>query len=133
MILSRAGITAYSPALGRNLTNDEWSADELESFGVPKPDVEAVKIENGFFGTLSEAESIPKLVSDRGYTVLILVSSPYHTMRVWESFSKYSRDKDLRLFIYTSNDHPGLYALVKEYFKLEFYRLFLTGNFSTVT
>src|SRR5205807_127776 len=86
LILSRTGITAYSPMIDRNLTNDEWTVEKLVSLGVPKEDIELVKIENGFFGTFTEAEGISNLVLNRGYKSLILVSSRYHTRRVWESF-----------------------------------------------
>jgi len=133
IILSRPGKTEYSTALERNLTSDEWSMEKLASFGVPKTDIELVKVKEGFFGTLSEAEAIPNLVSNRGYTTLILVSSQYHTMRAWESFSKFSKDKNLRLYIYTSKDHSGGYTTLEEYLKLEFYRLFLINGLSTAT
>jgi uncharacterized SAM-binding protein YcdF (DUF218 family) len=121
LILSRSGITAYSPQLGRNLTNNEWAVKKLESFGVPEAAIEPVKVEDRFFGTFSEAEGISGLVLNRGYKTLVLVSSQYHTMRVWESFSKFVKNKNLNLFIYASNDHLRMHTLLQEYLKLEFY------------
>lgn len=124
-ILSRTGMTVYSPIVGRNLTNNEWATEKLVSLGVPKEDIELVKLEKRFFGTFSEAEGISNLVLNRGYKTLILVSSQSHTMRVWESFSKFVKNKKLNLFIYAANDHPSVYSLLQEYLKLKFYKLFL--------
>jgi len=125
LILSRQGITEYDLLLKRNLTNNEWAINKLIELGVKKEDIEAVQIEEGFFGTLSEAKSIPQIVKGRGYSNLILVSSSYHTMRVWVSFSKFAEDKELDLFIYRAEDHANLIGLLFEYFKLIFYERFL--------
>lgn len=125
LILSRSGMTEYSPRIGRNLTNDEWATEKLVSLGVPKEDIELVKIKNGFFGTFSEAEGISNIALNRGYKTLILVSSQYHTMRVWESFSEFAKNKKLDLFIYASIDHSSGYSLLEEYLKLKFYKAFL--------
>jgi hypothetical protein len=38
-ILDRPGITEYSPALNRNLTNNEWAVAKLEKLGVLKKDI----------------------------------------------------------------------------------------------
>jgi hypothetical protein len=124
-ILSRQGITEYDPLLKRNLTNNEWAIKRLEELGVEKDDIEAAQIEEGFFGTLSEAKSIPQIVNERGYSNLILVSSSYHTMRVWVSFSKFTEGKEAALFIYGAEDHARLSGLLFEYFKLIIYKEFL--------
>ena len=125
LILSRQGITEYDPLLKRNLTNNEWAINKLIELGVEKENIEAATIEEGVFGTLSEAKSIPQIVKGRGYSNLILVSSSYHTMRVWVSFSKFAEDKELDLFIYRAEDHANLIGLLFEYFKLIFYERFL--------
>ena len=125
IILSRQGITEYDPLLKRNLTNNEWAIKRLIELGVEKEDIEAVQIEEGFFGTLSEAKSIPQIVKERGYRNLILVSSSYHTMRVWVSFSKFAEDKQVNLFVYGAEDHANLIGLLFEYFKLIIYKEFL--------
>ncbi len=55
MTLSRTGITAYDPIRGRNVTNDEWSREELIRLGVKSSDIEFIGVSKGSFGTLAEA------------------------------------------------------------------------------
>ena len=83
LILSRPGITEFSPELGRNLTNNEWAIKELEKLNVRKEDVEPVSVQNNGFGTLSEARNLSDVVRKRGCNRLILVTSDYHTRRVF--------------------------------------------------
>ena len=125
LILSRPGITEYDPTLGRNLTNDEWAIKKLEDLGVEKKDIESVPLEKVFFGTLGEARGISQLVSDRGYNCLVVISSPYHTMRVWVSFSKFLKDKGIRYYVYQSDDCTNSMNLLLEYLKLIIYKDFL--------
>jgi len=115
----------YSPALGRNLTFNEWAIERLVGLGVKKENIEPVPIEKGFFGTYSEARSISNIVLNRGYKSLILVSSQIHTMRVWKSFSKFVKNRNINLYIYTSNDIPRTITIFQEYFKLQIYEIFL--------
>lgn len=124
LILSRQGITEYDHLLKRNLTNNEWAIKELIELGVDKEGIEAVQIEEGFFGTLSEAKGIPipQIVKERGYNNLILVSSSYHTMRVWISFSKFAENKKVNIYVYGAEDHTNLISLLFEYFKLIIYK-----------
>ena len=115
----------YSPSIGRNLTFNEWQIGELVGLGIEKKDIEPVLMENGFFGTFSEAKSIAKLVSNRGYRSLILVSSDYHTRRVWYCFSKLIVNNNVNLYVYPSNDVPSMSTLMQELVKSAFYRIFL--------
>ena len=125
LILSRPGITEYSAGLGRNLTNDEWAYGKLSELGISRLDIETVPVEKSFFGTLSEAAALSNLVKSRGYTTLILVTSDYHTKRVWKSFSKLMEHADVTLYIYTAADPATILNLTRELAKLLVYRIFL--------
>jgi uncharacterized SAM-binding protein YcdF (DUF218 family) len=118
LIVSRKGNTEFSPSLGRNLTNDEWAAGNLISFGIKKADIEMVSIPKGFWGTYREAKAISDITLKRGYRYLILVSSPYHTRRAWNSFSKFLIGRNVSLYVYGSDDRADLNELVIEYIKL---------------
>ena len=121
MILSRPGITEFSPTLGRNLTNDEWAIRELEILQVNKEDIEPVCVQRGVFGTLSEAQVLTETVQKRGYKMLILVSSAYHTRRVYNTFSVFATGRPLELSIYGTNDTTEFPSLALEYLKLLLY------------
>ncbi|HTN42831.1 MAG TPA: ElyC/SanA/YdcF family protein [Nitrospiria bacterium] len=118
LIMSRRGITEYNPMLGRNLTNDEWAVDRLMDLGVPKSDIELVSIPESFWGTFHEARAISELTLKRGHRYLLLVSSLYHTRRVWDSFSKMLQGRNVSLYVYPSEDPSKLKDLVIEYVKL---------------
>jgi len=122
LIRSRPGLTEFDPLLGRNLTNDEWSVKKLEELGVQKRNVELLSLNYRFFGTLAEAQGISREVTRRGYDVLILVSSPYHTARVRQCFSEYLKNKGINMYVYGSDDYPRLWDLILEYFKLILYK-----------
>jgi uncharacterized SAM-binding protein YcdF (DUF218 family) len=127
LILSRPGITEFSSSLGRNLTNNEWALWKLEEVGISKDHVEAVVVEQGFFGTLAEAKAISTLIRQRGYRSVILLSSAYHTRRVKSSFEKFSQEHSAKLYIVGSAEGVSLWELMKEFAKLQFYRFFLVG------
>jgi len=120
-VLSVPGITQYDLVRGRNLTNDEWAIDRLVDLGVRKAEIEPVSLERGFWGTFAEAKGISALVNMRGYMGLILVTSPYHTMRTWLTFSRFLRPYDMELYIYPSNDDTNVRGLLLEYVKLVIY------------
>jgi len=119
-ILSRPGITEYSPTMQRNLTNDEWAARELVRLGVPAGDVEAVPVPSGFFGTFSEGRRISRFARDRGYKRLVLVSSPHHTRRVYLTFSHFLGG-GMDFFVCGSSDPAGMVTLMAEYAKIAWY------------
>jgi len=114
--LSRPGITEYSRELSRNMTNDEWSIRELEKSGVSSQKTEAVAVPSHVFGTYSEAKRISRLAKARGYKRLLLISSLYHTRRVYQTFSRFLGG-EVEIFVYGSNDQAGLGALLVEYAK----------------
>ena len=127
MILSRPGKTEYSSLLGRNLTNDEWAICKLEDLGIPQESVELVSIAKGFFGTLTEAGSISRVIEKRGYKSLVLISSPYHTHRVRISFEKFLNDHDVTLYVHGSDEKDLQGELVKEFIKLKIYEYLLVS------
>ena len=121
LILSRPGITEFNPELGRNLTNDEWSIRELEKLNVRKEDIEPASVKKRIFGTLSEARDLSDIVRKKGCHRLILVTSNYHTRRVFTTFLNYAANNHFEIFIYGSNDTSGLAELFLEYFKFLIY------------
>lgn len=125
LVLSQRALMRFDPALGRNLTADEWAVQTLGRLGVGPDAVEAVAIAPGFWGTWSEAKGLSRLVNQRGYRRVVLVTSPYHSRRVWESFSRTVDDADARLFLYVSDEPAYLRHVVPEFFKLLVYRVLL--------
>ena len=79
LVLHRPGITEYSPALGRNLTNDEWAAEKLKEEGVAVENVEFIPVPPASFDTFAEARGISALARTRRIKRLVLVSSTHHT------------------------------------------------------
>ena len=124
-VLSRPGKTEYSKSLRRNLTNDEWSILKLKEYGVPEENVEPIEIDEGFFGTYSEAKGISSLVKNRGYKSLVLVSSPYHTRRLKISFNNFLKNQNTSLLIQGSEGKAFLKDLIIEFFKLKVYQYLL--------
>jgi uncharacterized SAM-binding protein YcdF (DUF218 family) len=121
LILSRPGITEFSPELGRNLTNNEWSIRELERLNVRKEDIEPVSVQKKAFGTLSEAKDLSDIVRKKRCNRLILITSDYHTRRVLHAFLKYGSDNSFELYIYGSEDEKNFRSLFSEYMKLFIY------------
>ena len=121
LILSRPGITEFSPELGRNLTNNEWAIRELERLNVRKEDIEPVSVQKKGFGTLSEAKGLSDIVRKKGCNRLILVTSDYHTRRVLHTFLRYGSDNSFELYLYGSESEKDLIGLLSEYMKLFMY------------
>jgi len=125
LVLSQQALMAFSPALGRNLTADEWVVESLGAIGIAADATEFVAFEEGFFGTWSEAKGLSRLVRERGYRRLILVTSAFHSRRVWESFSSTIEQPDTSLFLYLSDESAYLRHLLPEHVKLLLYRALL--------
>ena len=121
LILSRPGITEYSPDLGRNLTNDEWAIRELEKMNVRKEDIEPVFVSIGLFGTLNEAIDLFDIAGRKGCKRLVLVTSDYHTRRAYDTFSGFQPFEPLDLSVYGATSGVGLRGLITEYIKLVIY------------
>ena len=124
-IMSRTGITEYDPELKRNLTNDEWSLSKLTTYGIPSETIRIVEVNEGFFGTYSEAESITTLMEKEGHQSILLVSSPYHTKRLTECFRHSLTGQNIKIFTYASAESVSFRAMVLEFFKLKVYQYFL--------
>lgn len=122
MVLNDTGLTEYDPLLHRNLTGNEWNARELGRHNVRKEDIEFVSVPMGIFGTYSEARAISRIALSRGCRRLILVTSDYHTRRVWISFSKFLKDTPVELYVYGTYDN-AVCPMLLEYFKLAIYKI----------
>jgi uncharacterized SAM-binding protein YcdF (DUF218 family) len=127
LFLSRSGKTHYDQDLGRNLTNDEWATHCLTDLGLSPSDLEPIVVPPRVFGTLGEADTVVEVTRLRGYQTLILVTSTYHTQRVWRTFTSLAAGQDVSLYIYAANDQVGGLALIWECLKLVVYKIFLVS------
>ena len=123
-ILGRPGTTGYSATLGRNWTNDEWSVHTLDDLGVPSEQTEILEMEEGFFGTLSEAKQVSEFVASRSVKSIVLVAQKFHTRRVLSSFRKYM-PAGVKVYISSSEDTQRLSENCIEFFKWTVYETFL--------
>ncbi len=123
MILKEESVTEYDPVLRRNLTKTEWQVKKLVALGVRVEDIEAIETGEGMFGTLREADAVSAYARKNKLDSLLIVSSPYHTERVWQTFSSRMKGGKTELFIYPSEDTIYLKALLAEYVKLQVYKL----------
>ncbi len=126
LMLSRPGITEYSPPAGRNLTNDEWASAEMKKIGIPVEKINFIKMEDGYFGTHNEAKNISRIIIGESYTSVVLISSDYHTRRVRISFEQFLKHKPVKVYVYGSHTNVSASGLLVEYVKLKFYQTFLT-------
>jgi len=127
LVPHRSGITEYYPQFKRNLKNDEWSVMKLRDLGVPESKIKIVHINEGFFGTYSEAKSISALVRKRGYRSLLLITAAFHTKRTKLSFQNFL-DPGIRLAVVSTDEKVGLLELLSETLKLQVYRLLLLSS-----
>jgi uncharacterized SAM-binding protein YcdF (DUF218 family) len=125
LVLSQPGLMAFKPDLGRNPTFNEWVTGQFAALGVAADAIEFVAIEEGFFGTWSEADGLSRLVRARGLGRLILVTSPLHSRRAWESFSRTVEQPEANLFMYLSVEPTHRRHLLVEHAKLMLYRALL--------
>ncbi len=125
LVLHRPGITEYSPALGRNLTNNEWATVKLKEEGVAVENVEFIQVPPASFDTFAEARVISSLARSRRVKRLVLVSSTHHTKRAWLSFSHFNADNALEFYTYGSEERAGIFELIIENLKLRMYRNFV--------
>jgi len=119
------GITYFNHALGRNFTNKEWAQGQLALFNIASKDVEFIDVEEGLWGTLSESRTVSRQAYKQGYVHILVVTSVYHTKRVWLSFSTFSEDNNISFTVYAADDVPYLQYLLREYSKLLVYQYVL--------
>ncbi len=115
----------YDPALGRNLTKNEWITKQLIKGGVPRNSIRIMPFREGLFGTLSEARTVSEYVKAKDYASIILVSSPGHTRRVSLCFGHYFKGKNISMYIEHSKDPFYFREMVLEFFKLQVYRVII--------
>jgi uncharacterized SAM-binding protein YcdF (DUF218 family) len=127
-IMSRTGITEYSPSLRRNLTNNEWSMRKLGQLGVYRENIEVLKIEEGCFGTFSEAGDVSALIKKRSYKAVILITSRDHTLRTKISFDNFLKNENVSAYVQSSGEKLLLRHLIVEWVKLKVYQYFLIEN-----
>lgn len=126
LVFIQPGITAYDEALGRNLTNEEWTVRQFENLGIGKQDFDFAEFEEGLFGTFSECTNVLKHAKLHGYDRIHIVTSTYHTQRTWLTFSILSDCyQPISLCIHDAGDIEDIRYLLEEYGKLLFYRFFL--------
>ena len=125
LVLSEKGITEFNPELGRNLTKNEWALKALSALGVPESDVEILSMEEGFFGTYTEAKHVARLAKERGYQQILLVCAPYHAYRVKACFQHAFQPETVRAFVQGSGEPAMLRQLLIEWIKARFYDTFL--------
>lgn len=119
------GITNFDHTLKRNLTNREWVRRQFARFNIAAENISFIDLEEGFWGTLSESREIPEQVRGQGYSYLNIVTSAYHTRRVWLSFSIFSEAYGLPFSVYAADDEMSVSYLLKEYGKLLLYKKIL--------
>ena len=125
LVQSQVVLMAFVPSLNRNLTANEWVVEKLGALGVPAEKIEFLAFQEGYFGTWSEAKALARLAREQGIRNLVLVTSPFHSRRVLESFSRTVERPGMRLFLYHCDETASIRLLVLEYIKLLFYRAVL--------
>ncbi|MBC2714611.1 MAG: DUF218 domain-containing protein [Desulfobacteraceae bacterium] len=128
------GITAFNQTLGRNFTNEEWARRQLALLNIAEKDIDFIDFEEGFWGTLSESRKVLEQAGQQGYAHIHVVTSTYHTRRVWLTFSCFSEKNNISFTVYAGDDVTYLRYLLKEYSKLLVYKyILLPLNGSSVT
>lgn len=125
MVASSGGVTEYSQKLERNLTNDEWTINQLTGDGVRCEDIVFIKLQDGFFGTLREAETLREIVPRKSIKKLVLVCSAYHCKRVRYTFSIILENTGVQIHIRPVDEQVGGIVLVVEHLKLIFYHILI--------
>jgi len=113
-------------------TNFDLFTMIVDGFGIPEKVI--LSSEDRVGSTISEARLVRKLVLDRGFKSLIVITTLTHSRRAWLTFKKVFKDYDIRIISLPS--HYQLYnpkdwwtkrkytkALIIEYQKLIYYKI----------
>lgn len=119
------GAMVADRSLKRNISHDEWVVRQLAKYGVPASATEAVPDPEKFFGTYSEAEAVSRIVLQRNYKSILLITSPYHTKRVRKCFDYFLDGKGVFIVVVGSDDRAYLRSHLVEYLKLKVYEYLL--------
>jgi uncharacterized SAM-binding protein YcdF (DUF218 family) len=118
----------YDTSLKRNLIRNEWTAKMFVRRDVPDSVIQFMPFKKGKFGTLSESRTVAGYLKDKKYTSVILVSSPCHTRRVYESFGKSLGKVGIQMYIAGSEDPFGFSEMLLELVKIQVYSLILSSK-----
>jgi uncharacterized SAM-binding protein YcdF (DUF218 family) len=133
VVLTNDGVTSrWSKLHGRNLSNVEWSEQELLAAGIPAESI--VKLPFTRSGTIYDAMHARDFVLGEGIKSFTIVTSDYHTRRALWIFEKVFEGESVEIGIYPvsakNNDdgtvvgylHSGICRL-KERLKYLYYRV----------
>jgi hypothetical protein len=113
--------------LGSNTKQPQicFTKEYAKEYGVPEENVEPIKIDEGFFGTFSEAKGISSQIKIRGYKAILLISSREHTYRVKISFDNFLKNQNIKIYTQGSGQKVLLRHAIVEFIKLKIYQYFL--------
>jgi len=113
-------------------TNFDLFTMIVDGFGIPEKVI--LSSEDRVGSTITEARLVRKLVLDRGFKSLIVITTLTHSRRAWLTFKKVFKDDDIRIISLPS--HYQLYnpknwwtkrkytkAVIIEYQKLIYYKI----------
>ncbi len=122
----------YDTTLKRNITKNEGEIQRLVDHGVLADHVDLVPINEGFFGTLSEAKDLSDYLAKKGSLSVILVAASGHTRRVSLCFGYYLRKKNIAMYIAHSEGEFSPREIAAEMIKLPVYQaIVLWKSFSS--
>lgn len=115
----------YDSTLRRNITKNEGEIMRLTGHGVPPDHIDLIPVNEGFFGTLSEARDLSDYLAQKKVKSVILVASYWHTRRVFVSFGHYLHQKNIDMYIAHAQGEFGTQAMVTEIIKLWAYQVII--------
>jgi hypothetical protein len=120
----------YEPSLHRNLKRNEWVIKTFAYRNVPDTIIEFMPYKEGIFGTLSESRAAAHYLKNRNYKSVILLTSPCHTRRVYESFRASLEEVGIHLYITGSEDPFSFTEMLIEVVKIQVYRFLIKSKYN---